>query len=167
MLPHIINAVIITSASSSANAFLKQAPLIFLKCTSRGIPIYGIAFTTMWSGLAYMSVSAGASEVFSWFLTLGTIAALFTWCSITIAYLRFRQALAKQGVDRNTLVFKSKFQPYIAWFALCYFAMIILFSGWEVFTKGNWSVQGFITYYLGIPVYFGFKAALDATIWPE
>jgi amino acid transporter len=203
VLPSILNAVILTSASSSANAFLfvgsrylfglaqnKQAPRIFLKCTKRGIPIYGVGFTALWTGLAYMSVSAGAQTVFLWFLNIGTIASLFTWCSILVAYLRFRQALMLQGVNRNDLHFKSPFQPYTAWFALCYFALIIVFNGWEVFTKGNWSVEGFITAYVGIPIYFGLyvfwkmlkrtslvdpaeadiwsgKAALDAKIWPD
>jgi amino acid transporter len=64
VLPHIINAVILSSATSSANAFLfvgsrylfglaqnGQAPRILLKCTKRGIPIYGIGFTAIWSGL--------------------------------------------------------------------------------------------------------------------
>ncbi|EXJ82961.1 AAT family amino acid transporter [Capronia epimyces CBS 606.96] len=202
-LPSIINAVILSSASSSANAFLfvgsrylfglaqsKQAPRIFLKCTARGVPIYGIAFTAIWSGLAYMSVSEGAAKVFAWFINLGTIAVLLTWCSISVAYLRFRQALARQGVDRNTLPYKSPFQPYTAWFGLCYFAMVIVFNGWEVFTHGAWSTQTFITAYIGIPIFLALfllwkfykrtsfvnpaeadiwsgKAALDAEIWPE
>ncbi|KEF57917.1 AAT family amino acid transporter [Exophiala aquamarina CBS 119918] len=202
VLPHIINAVIISSASSSANAFLfvgsrylfglaqnKQAPRIFLRCNKNGIPLYAIAFTAMWSGLAYMSVSAGAAEVFQWFLRIGTVASLLTWCSITIAFLRFRKALAVQGIDCDTLPFKSRFQPYTAWFALCFFAMIIVFNGWEIFTTGKWDVQDFITSYIGIPIYFGTyllwkfwkrtsivkpaeadlwtgKSSLDAMTWP-
>jgi amino acid transporter len=93
-------------------------------------------------------------------------------------------------VDRNTLVFKSPFQPYTAWFALIYFAMIILFNGFHIFTKGKFTVQDFITAYIGIPIYFTLyliwkiwkrpafikaeetdiwsgKAALDAQVWPE
>ena len=56
-----------------------------------------------------------------------------------------------QGVDRNTLIFKSKWQPYTCYFALVYFIIIIIFNGWKVFTKqydatvghnvSNWSVQ--------------------------
>lgn len=203
VLPHIINAIIISSASSSANAFVfvgsrylfglaqnGQAPRIFLRCTKRGIPIYAVCFTAMWSGLSYMSASAGATTVFIWLLNLATIASLLTWCSTLVAYLRFRQALAKQGVDRKIMHFKAPFQPYAAWFALIYFAIIIVFNGWEVFTTGGWSVQKFITSYIGIPIYFALyafwrifkrthfvdpadadiwtgKAALDAEIWPE
>ena len=69
-----------------------------------------------------MAVSTGAEAVFNWFLNLTTIATLFTWSSICVAYLRFHAALKAQGVDRNTLVFKSYFQPYTCWFALIFFA---------------------------------------------
>lgn len=165
-------------------------PRIFLKCTKRGIQIYGVGFAALWTGLAYMSVSAGAQIVFFWFLKIGTIASLFTWCSILVVYLHFRQALMLQGVNRNDFHFKSPFQPYTAWFALYYIALIIVFNGWEVLTKVNWSVEGFITAYVGIPIYFGWfvfwkilkrtslvdpaeadiwsgKTALDAKIWPD
>ncbi|KAF1986885.1 proline-specific permease [Aulographum hederae CBS 113979] len=203
VLPHIINAVILTSASSSANAFLftgsrylfavaqnKQAPKFLLKCTKTGVPIYCVLITASISLLTFLSVSSGANEVFSWFMNLTTIANLLTWISICIAYLQFRKALIKQNVSRDSLIFKSRWQPYTAYFALIYFSIVILFNGWTVFTKGNWSVNDFITAYIGIPIYLGLylfwkvfkrpgfvkaeeadiwsgKAALDAEIWPE
>lgn len=136
VLPHIINAVILTSASSSANAFLYtgsrylfgvaqngQAPRFLLKCSKNGVPYYCVAITASISLLTYMSVSTGANNVFVWFQNLTTIAQLFTWCSILIAYVRFREALLAQGVDRNTLVFKSPWQPYTAWAAFAYFSL--------------------------------------------
>ncbi|KAK5009503.1 hypothetical protein LTR28_000705, partial [Elasticomyces elasticus] len=203
VLPSIINAVILTSASSSANAFVytgsrylfalaqnKQAPQFLLKCSKRGVPYYCVCITASVSLLTYMSVSTGANNVFTWFQNLTTIASLFTWVSVCIAYLRFHKALIAQGVDRNTLVFRSRWQPYTAWFALIYFTMIILFNGFAVFTKGNWSVNDFITAYIGIPIYFALflfwkifkrtsfvkpaeadiwtgKAAVDAEVWPD
>lgn len=68
--------------------------------------------------------------------------------------------------------------------------MILLFNGFAVFTKGNWSIDDFITAYIGIPIYivlylfwkvfkresfvkpaqadiWSGKAAMDAEIWPE
>ncbi|KAF2429193.1 amino acid permease [Tothia fuscella] len=203
VLPSIINAVILTSASSSANAFLYsgsrylfgvaqngQAPRIFLKCSKAGVPYWCVILTASISLLTFLSCSSGANVAFGWFINLTTIASLLTWCSIVVAYLRFRRALAAQGVNRNDLVFKGKFQPYAAYGALSFFSMIIIFNGWKVFTKGNWSIDSFITAYIGIPIYFGLyafwrifkktkfvspveadiwtgKAALDAEIWPE
>ena len=203
VLPSIINAVILTSASSSANAFLytgsrylfalaqnKQAPKIFLTCSKTGVPYYAVALTASISLLTYMSVSSGASTVFAWFQNLTTIANLFTWVSVCIAYIQFRKALIAQGVNRDELIFKGRFQPYTAYFALVYFIIIILFNGFAVFTTGRWSVDDFVTAYVGIPIYFILyafwrifkrthfvkpveadiwtgKAALDAEHWPE
>jgi amino acid transporter len=157
VLPSIINAVILTSASSSANAFLytgsrylfalaqnRQAPRFLLRCSKAGVPYWCVAITASISGLTYLSVrSGGPSVVFGWFQNLTTIASLFTWCSICIAYIQFHKALKAQGVDRNTLVFKSRFQPYTAWSALIYFAIIIIFNGFDVFIgehHSHWSV---------------------------
>jgi amino acid transporter len=206
VLPHIINAVILTSATSAANAFLytgsrylfgiaqnRHAPRFLLKCSKAGVPYYCVGITCSISLITYLSVSTGANKVFQWFQNLTTIAQLFTWCSICITYTRFRKALAAQGVDRSTLVFSAKFQPYATWFAFCYFALIILFNGFKVFTTTPWGsaeLTSFFTAYVGVPIFFllyafwkifkrpsfvkpaeadiwSGKAALDAEVWPE
>ncbi|EKG20418.1 Amino acid/polyamine transporter I [Macrophomina phaseolina MS6] len=203
VLPHIINAVILTSASSSANAFLftgsrylfgiaqnNQAPKFLLKCSRTGVPYYCVGVTAAVSLLTYMSVSSGAGVVFEWMMNIVTIAQLFTWCSVLVAYIRFRQACHAQGVTDDQLPMRSRFQPYVAYITLGFFAIIILFNGFSVFTNGNWSIDDFITAYIGIPIFFGLylfwkvlkrepivkvaeadiwsgKAALDAQIWPE
>jgi amino acid transporter len=185
VLPSIINAVILTSASSSANAFLytgsrylfalaqnKQAPRFLLRCSKAGVPYWCVGITASIAGLTYLSVnSGGPSVVFNWFQNLTTIASLFTWCSICIAYLQFHKALKAQGVDRNTLVFRSKFQPFTAWFALIYFAIIIIFNGFDVFVgehHSHWNVTDFLAAYIGIPIFFGlfgFWKLLKRTHW--
>lgn len=165
VLPDIINAVILTSASSSANAFLftgsrylfgiaqnGQAPRFFLKCNKKGVPIYCVGFTAIWMALTYLSCSSGANKVFTWFQNLTTIAGLFTWSSICVAYIRFYAALKAQGIDRNSLVFKSPFQPYLAYSALAFFAIIIVFNGFYAFCP--WNVDDFLTSYIGIPIFF-------------
>jgi yeast amino acid transporter len=203
VLPSIINAVILSSASSSANAFLYtgsrylyalaqsgQAPRFLLKCTKRGVPIWCVSITASISLLTFMTVSSGSSSVFNWFASLVTTANLFTWICISLAYIRFFKALKAQGVDRDTLVFKSPFQPYTAYAALYYFIFIIIFSNFSVFTKGQWNVTTFLTSYIGIPIFFIFfvgwklvkrtkmhhptevdlytgKAAIDAEVWPD
>ncbi|ORY13157.1 amino acid permease/ SLC12A domain-containing protein [Clohesyomyces aquaticus] len=205
-LPHIINAVILTSATSSGNAFLytgsrylfgvaqnRQAPRFLLKCSKSGVPYFCVAITASIALLTYMSVSTGANEVFLWFQNLTTIAQLFTWSCICIAYIRFHKALLAQGVDRNTLVFRSPWQPYTAYCALGYFILIIIFNGFKVFTQTPWGsdqLTDFFTAYVGVLIFFllyGFwkilkrepfvnpancdiwsgKSALDTEVWPE
>jgi amino acid transporter len=206
VLPHIINAVILTSATSSGNAFLYtgsrylfgiaqngHAPKFLLKCSKAGVPYYCVGITCSISLITYLSVSAGANKVFTWFQALTTIAQLFTWSSICFTYTRFRKALDAQGVDRSTLLFSAKFQPYATWAALAYFVLIILFNGFKAFTVTPWGsdeITSFLTAYIGVPIFFGLfafwklvkrskmvnpaeadiwsgKAALDAEVWPE
>lgn len=168
-LPSVINAVILTSASSSANSFLYvgsrymyalaqngHAPKVFLKCSKNGVPYWAVLLTATISLLTYLSCSSGSTVVFQWFQNLTTIASLFTWCSICVAYIKFHNALKAQGVDRNTLVFKSPFQPYLAWGSLIFFSVIILFNGFYVFSP--FTVNGFITSYIGILIYFSLFA---------
>ncbi len=143
-----------------------------------------------------MSCASGAKTVFLWFQNLVTIAQLFTWVSICVAYLRFRAALLAQNVDRDTLIFKSKFQPYTAWFALCFFSVIIVFNGFAVFIQSDpdvpWSFNptDFFTAYINIPIFallffiwkvikrtrmvqpfeadiWSGKHAVDNAVWPE
>jgi len=175
VLPSIINVVILTSATSSANAFLytgsrylfalaqnRQAPRFLLKCTRAGVPVYCVMITAAISLLTYLScASGGPTSVFEWFNNLTTIASLFTWSSICVAYIQFHKALEAQGVDRNTLVFRSYFQPYLAWGSLTFFTIIILFNGFNVFVgqhHSHWNVTKFLTAYLGIPIFFGLFA---------
>lgn len=67
VLPHIINAVILTSASSAGNAFLfsgsrylfalaqnGQAPSFLLKCTKKGVPVWCVLITASVGLLTYM-----------------------------------------------------------------------------------------------------------------
>ena len=152
------------------------------------MPYYCIGITASISLLTYLSCSSGSDVVFTWFQSLTTIASLFTWASVSLAYIRFHRALQAQGVDRNTLVFKSPFQPYTAYFALIFFSVIILFNGF--FTFKPFLRDEFITSYIGIPIFFALflfwkifkrtklvdpaeadlytgKAALDAVYWPE
>lgn len=164
VLPSIINAVVLLSAASSANALLYsgsryllalaesgQAPRFLLKCTAKGIPIYCVLVTASVSLLTFMVVSNGGATVFSWFANLVTTAALFTWASICVAYIAFDKAVRAQAVDRTELAFRGRFQPYLAWVSLGFFVLLIIFNGFSVFTHGRWDVQKFVVAYVGIP----------------
>jgi len=183
VLPSIINAVILTAATSSANAFLytgsrylyalaqnNQAPRIFLTCSKKGVPYYCVLLTASISLLTYMSCSAGSAKVFTWFQNLVAITQLLTWISISIAYIRFHAALRAQNISRDTLVFKSPCQPYTAWFSLIFFAVITLFNGFYTFPSENkgFDYQDFVTAYVGIVIYgalFVFWKVYKKTRW--
>lgn len=106
-----------------------------------------------------------------------------------IAYIKFYNACHAQGVDRSTMIYRSPFQPYLAYATLFFFSIVIFFNGFDSIA-GTWDYQAFITDYIGVPIYFGLylvwriikrthfipasqadlytgKAALDAVQWPE
>lgn len=157
VLPSIINAVILTSASSAANAFVYsgsrylyalaqngQAPQFFLKCSHKGVPYYAVLTTGGFGVLAFLSVQkhGGAAQAFQWFQNLVTISSLFTWSSVCLAYLHFYGALKAKEVNRETLVLKSPLQPFLGAFAFVFFLIILLFNGFHVFINGHWNVSG-------------------------
>lgn len=51
------------------------------------------------------------------------------------------------------LVYKSPFQPYMAWATTFVLALIVIFSGYKVFIHGYWNVNSFLTTYIGIPIF--------------
>ncbi|KAF3388095.1 putative proline-specific permease put4 [Talaromyces pinophilus] len=169
VLPSIINAVILTSAVSSANAMLYtgsrylyslaqvgQAPRVLLHCTKKGVPLWCVLVTASISLLTYMTVSVAGSTVFLWFANLTTVASLITWMSICYAFTRFRAALHAQGMSTENIWFRSPFQPYLAWTCLIFFAIVSFFNGFSVFMKGNWSVSSFLVAYIGFPIFGAF-----------
>jgi len=170
-LPSIINACLLTSAWSAASSDLYtssralyglaaagNAPTIFLKTLSNGLPVVSIVFCSLFSTLAYMGVTAGSGTVFTWFTSMTAIAGLMTWFGICVTYLRFYKGMKVQGYDRKALPYASSLQPFAAWYALFFCLFVSILSGWATFLKGNWSVANFITNYLPLglfPVLYG------------
>jgi len=171
-LPSIINACLLTSAWSAASsdlytssraiyglALVGNAPKIFAKTSRNGLPYVAIGFCALFACLAFMSVSGGAGRVFGWFANLTAVAGLMTWFGICLTYIRFHSGMKAQGIDRTSLPFYSSLQPFAAWYALVVILLVCITSGWQVFLRGNWKTDTFITNYLPLilfPImYFG------------
>ncbi|KIY66409.1 hypothetical protein CYLTODRAFT_423444 [Cylindrobasidium torrendii FP15055 ss-10] len=166
VLDHIINAVVLTSAFSSGNEFLYsssralfmlaqegQAPRIFSKVLKNGVPIYSLAFTSLFSLLAYLNCGAGgASEAFNWLSGITTLGSMLTWCGVAITHTRFARGMKAQGVSRDTLPFKSFLMPWGSWVVLVSFVIIIFFSGWT--SVKPFSASDFFSTYINIPFVF-------------
>ncbi|KAF4549231.1 Amino acid permease-like protein 31 [Elsinoe fawcettii] len=163
VLPSIINAGILISAWSAGNAFLYmssrslyslalsgQAPKIFKKCTRYGLPIYAVMLSSCFGILAYLSVGSQAGTVFNWFISLTNTAGFTSWLMCCLTFVRFRQACVVQGVS---VPFRSRVQPVAAWICMFFFASFLLLNGFTVFYPGQFDVAGFLTTYLGIPIF--------------
>lgn len=106
-------------------------------------------YTDVWIGLG----SGGAAQAFSWLLNLSTVAGLIAWATLSFCYIRFHAALKAQGISRDTLPWKSPFQPYAAWVGFIGSTIIVLVAGFPVFLKGNWNTSTFFASYIGIPIF--------------
>ncbi|KAG7099407.1 hypothetical protein E1B28_001260 [Marasmius oreades] len=165
-LPSVINAALLTSAWSAASSDLYtssralyglgvagNAPKFVTLTTKRGLPYVSLAICSLFSGLAYMVVSAGAGKVFTWFQNMTSVAGLVTWFGISVTYVRFYAGLKAQGYDRTKLPFYSRLQPFVAWYSMTLCLLICILSGWKVFLRGQWRTDTFVTNYLPLVLF--------------
>lgn len=167
VLPSIINACILVSAWSAGNSYCyigarmivamavdNQMPQFFGRTNRWGVPYYAVVASFAFGPLAYLSLgSGGASQAFTWLLNLSTVAGLLAWMTLCISYIRYERACKVQGINRDQLPMKGRLQPYAAWVGAIGSAIIVIFSGFSVFLRGNWSVSSFIASYIGIVIY--------------
>lgn len=115
-IPSVVNAVVITSAWSASNqallagtrtlyglALKGQAPRIFLRTTSWGVPYMCVLLFTAFMFLSLMSLSEGAITVFWWLVALTAAGVLVSWSTILLNHIRLLQAMERQGIDASRL----------------------------------------------------------------
>ncbi|KAK4226550.1 amino acid permease/ SLC12A domain-containing protein [Podospora fimiseda] len=164
-IPSVVNAIVITSAWSASNqsllagtrvlyglALKRQAPKIFLRTTSWGTPYICVLLFTAFMFLSFMSLSEGAITVFWWLVSLTAAGVLVSWSSILFNHIRLLLAMKKQGIDTNRLPWHNWWTAYSSPAALLMCLVILLTSGFSVFTKGNWDAAKFVSSYLDIPI---------------
>jgi amino acid transporter len=174
VLPHITNALLVTSIFSAGNAYTYygtrslyglaiqgQAPKVLRRCTKAGVPIYCLCVVIVFPFLAFLNVSSGSAQVLTWLTNIITAAQVIDYIIICVTYLFFYRALRAQGMDRRTLPYYGYFQPYSAWIGLIWMTFVVCCYGYSTFLPGKFTVGGFFTYYtmvLAAPVlFFGWK----------
>ncbi|KAF9873729.1 AAT family amino acid transporter [Colletotrichum karsti] len=163
-LDSVINAGIILSAWSSGNSYLYMssrslysmsregiAPEIFGRTNRWGVPVNAILASASYSLLSYLNVKSATSSVFNWFINLTNTAGFISWICCCIIFLRFNKACKTQAVTK--VPFASRFQPIVAWICLVFFVMLCFLNGFSVFFPGQWSIESFMTAYVGIPAF--------------
>ena len=165
VLPSIVNAVIIISAWSSGNSFLYissrslyslaiqgSAPRIFKSCNRWGVPYWAVGASSLFALLAYLNCASSGAVVFNWFVNLTNTWGMISWVCCCIVYLRFRKACIAQNIQ---VPYHSFIQPYGAYVAGVMFTFLCLINGFKVFFPQYWSASGFLTAYIGIPIFLG------------
>lgn len=161
VLPHIINAVLLTAVLSAANSNVysgsrilvalaqeKHAPAFISRTNRFGTPYFAVALTSAVGLLGFLNLSSGGSDVFNWLLNIVSIAGFITWSSISICHLRFMNVLADRNMPRQMLPYMAPMQPYFSWFGLFFCVLILLTNGFTVFME--WSTSDFFAAYISL-----------------
>ncbi|KAK8063052.1 amino acid transporter [Apiospora hydei] len=135
VLPHIVNAMVLTAAFSAGNSY-------------NGVPIYSVGVVLLISLLSFLQVSEGSATVLSWFVSLVTASQLINFSVMCITYICFHRALRAQGIDRAALPYRGFGQPYAAYYALVATFVMAWMGGYTVFLPGNWNVPSFLFSYM-------------------
>ncbi|KAL1743452.1 amino acid permease/ SLC12A domain-containing protein [Schizophyllum fasciatum] len=159
-LPHIVNALIATSIFSAGNSYVYcasrtlyglalegKAPKLFARCTRNGVPYYCVGLTLAIALLCFLEVSNSSAVVLQWFVNLVTASQLLNFAIISYTYLRFHKALRLQGIARESLPHRSRWQPFCAYYALTGTLIMAFVGGYTVFLPGNWNVPTFLFSY--------------------
>lgn len=157
ILPHIVNAAILTACFSAGNSYVYcasrslyglalegKAPKFLTKCTKAGVPIYCVGFVLMIALLSFLQVSENAAVVLSWFFSLVTASQLINYCVVSVTYVCFYRAMKAQGMSRESLPYQGLFQPYSAYYAGIATFVMTFVCGYTVFLPGMWSVPSFL-----------------------
>lgn len=172
VLPHIVNALMFTSIFSAGNTYTYcatrslyglalegRAPAFLRKCWSNGVPIYCFCVVMCFPFLSFLQVGNGSRKVVGWLVDLITAGGIIDYLSMSVTFIFYYRACKAQGIDRKTMPYYGKFQPYCAYIALFVQTLVVIFYGYTAFTP--WSVESFFRNYtmqiLAPILFFGWK----------
>jgi len=162
-----MNTVILTSALSAGNHALfagtrvlyglsvtipPQAPVLFSRTTSRGVPLSALLMTSSVSILCFGSSYIGSGVLWGWLQNIVGVSNQIAWLSIGLASWRFRKAWVEQNRPLGELKFSARWTwPWGPPFVIIAVSALILIQGWSSVVP-RFSPLEFISLYIEIPV---------------
>lgn len=163
-LPHVVNALLLTSIFSAGNTYTYcatrtlyglalegRAPRFLRKCTRNGVPLYCFLIVMIFPFLSFLQVSNNSSVVLTWLVALTTTSGLIDYIVMCITFIAYYNACKAQGFDRRQLPYFGYFQPYCAYFGGAWMSMVTLFIGYAAFRNG-FNVSTFFSTYVMVGV---------------
>ncbi|RCK58106.1 Lysine/arginine permease [Candida viswanathii] len=164
VLPHIFNAVIVTTIISAANSNVYSGSRVlyalaqsgvapkFVGRTSRwGVPYVAVITTSVFGALGYLACSEDGNQAFTWLLNITATAGLIAWGFISVSHIRFMQVLKRRGISRDSLPYKAYLMPFSAYYSVCFVFIIVLVQGYAVFWDFN--ASDFFTAYISVIIF--------------
>ncbi|KAG9242132.1 amino acid transporter-like protein, partial [Calycina marina] len=181
VLPHVVNALMVTSIFSAGNSYVYaasrtlyslslegHAPKFLRKSTKNGVPIWCFCITMTFPLLSFLAIGTSSGQVITWLANLTESSQIINYICMCIIYLFWYRALKAQNVDRRTLPYFGWAQPYCAWAGLVAMSLTVFFYGYETFLTGEWNTGTFFSYYLMCFVcpiwYVGWKVVKNTKI---
>ncbi|KAF6809154.1 dicarboxylic amino acid permease [Colletotrichum plurivorum] len=165
VFPHVVNGCLLIFVLSAANSDIYigsrtlfglardgQAPGIFSKTTGKGVPIYGVAVTSVFAVLAYMNAAKSSSQVFGYLVSLVTVFGTLKWVSVLLSYIQFTRGMKAQGIPRSMMPYRGPLQPYGSYAAFVITVLVVIFNGYNAFIP-KFTVSTFMTSYIGVVIY--------------
>ncbi len=131
----ILNVVVLTAALSVYNSGIYSnarmlyglaqqgnAPQIFAKLNSKGVPVTGVLASSACTLVAVVLNYLVPGKVFMYLIAVAVLAAVISWVVIIIANLKFRAA---KGADADKLEFKVPWHPYSNYVCLAFMIMLV------------------------------------------
>lgn len=163
VLPHIMNGLLVTAAFSAGNSYTYcssrtlygvaldgYAPKFLTATTKTGIPMYCVIISLMWALLSFLQLGELAKVVLDWIINIITSCQLMNFTILCVVYVSFYRALQAQGIDRDTLPFKTWYQPWLGIIGGVSAFVMIFVSSYPVFLPGAWDIKSFLFSYLFI-----------------
>lgn len=172
VLPSVMNVVILIAVLSVGNSSVfgssrtlaaladqNQAPRILSYVDRRGRPLIAILVASSVGLISYLADLKQEGEVLDWLVAISGLSSIFTWTSICLAHIRFRQAWAYNGHSVSELAFRSQVGVLGSWLGLIINILILVAQFWiGAFPVGYTSksptdlAKSFFLVYLAAPV---------------
>ncbi len=72
---------------------------------------------------------------------------------MAFTFISFKKACEAQGLSRDSLPYKGRFQPFLAYYALIGCFIMTFVGGYTVFLPGEWDIPTFLFSYTMIGVF--------------
>ncbi|KAH9883736.1 amino acid permease [Xylariomycetidae sp. FL2044] len=179
VLPSVMNVVILIAVLSVGNSSVfgssrtlaaladqNQAPKILSYVDRRGRPLVSIGVASSVGLLAYLANLNDQSTVLDWLVAISGLSSVFTWASICLAHIRFRQAWRRRGHSLRELAFKSQCGVLGSYLGLIFNILVLVAQfwvgawpvGWEDKTASDMAREFFLNY-MAAPVVIVFYFA--------
>ncbi|HLX52965.1 MAG TPA: amino acid permease [Aquella sp.] len=165
---NLLNFVILVAILSAANASMysatrtlwymshkNQAPKIFSKITSYGLPIYALLATALVGATVFLSSFIGNGVLFTHLVQISSTCGFIAWFGISLSHYNFRKY---HITDLNKLSYRAIWFPFGPIFSMIFIGIIILGQGYELvssFTLANFiDSYGTTVLFIALMVYY-------------